>query len=216
MKKLLGLLVIGGSLTVGGVLYRLAAPDVGVTLAELRDAGIADYCDPVLAVCPFVLTDEGRGLALDAGLIDGGHFGRYLQTVTPVFSCVAQVALKGIEQARIVDGGFAFLVFPQLPKVATRKAFDFDASACTVVPCAQFPGICGKAAKATPFEVLPLPCKWKAYDAGACTFTDGGDPGVENTYPAAQLVGPGCVRKACLEIAGIPSDPLPLRKVQAR
>lgn len=199
-------------MTIGGIAYRLATPGDGVTLAELRDAGIADYCAPMVAVCPFVMTDDGLGFARDAGLIDGGHFGRYLQTVTPVFSCVAPVTPKSVEHARAVDGGIAFVVFPAMPKAAAKKAFEFDMSACRLVPCAQFAGVCGKAAKSIPFEVLPLPCKWKALDAGACTFTDGGDPGIENTYPAASLTGPGCVRKACVEIAGMSSDPMPPRR----
>lgn len=216
MKKLLGLLVVGGVVTIGGVAYRLVTPDVGVTLAMLRDAGIADLCNPALAVCSVVMSEDGLAFAKAQGIVDGGHASRYVQTVTPIFSCVTPdtVADRIADQvgAKPVDGGIAFLVFPGLPKVAQRKAFELNAEDCKVVPCSTYPNLCGKASKAVPFEVLPLPCAWRAFDAGVCLFVDGGDPGTENTYPASSLVGPGCVRKACTEIAGVSSDPSPLRR----
>lgn len=217
MKKLLGLLVVGGVVTIGGVAYRLVTPDDGVTLAMLRDAGIANLCDPALAVCSVVMTEEGLTFAKAQGIVDGGHASRYVQTVTPIFSCVTPTAaadrIADSVGAKPADGGVAFLVFPELPKVARRKAFALDVEACKVVPCATYPGLCGKGAKAVPFEVLPLPCAWRAFDAGVCLFVDGGDPGTENTYPAEKLTGPGCRRKACTEIAGVSSDPSPLRRL---
>lgn len=85
MKKLLGLLVVGGVVTISGVAYRLATPADGVTLAMLRDAGIAELCDPALAVCSVVMTDDGLTFAKAQGLVDGGHVSRYVQTVTPIF-----------------------------------------------------------------------------------------------------------------------------------
>ncbi len=38
--------------------------------------------------------------------------------------------------------------------------------------------------------------------ASTCTKLDGGDPGDSNTMQAGQWVGAGCVRKACVIMAG--------------
>lgn len=64
--------------------------------------------------------------------------------------------------------------------------------------------------KGWPIEAVAtgtFPCAWKPRDGGVCTTLDGGDPGVENTMQPGQWAGAGCVRKACVEIAGDSSAP---------
>lgn len=51
------------------------------------------------------------------------------------------------------------------------------------------------------------PCAWRPRDASDCTTADGGDPGDENTMQAGEWSGPGCVRKACVVVAGEDSRP---------
>ncbi len=56
-------------------------------------------------------------------------------------------------------------------------------------------------------SVGTFPCAWKPTAGAACTQSDGGNPGVQNTMQPNLWAGAGCVRKACTEIAGTPSDP---------
>ncbi len=52
-----------------------------------------------------------------------------------------------------------------------------------------------------------FPCAWKPVGGSNCTKLDGGNPGTENTMQSGDWVGAGCVRKACVEIAGTSSAP---------
>lgn len=62
----------------------------------------------------------------------------------------------------------------------------------------------------TPMDAVvskTFPCAWKPNAGATCTRLDGGNPGVQNTMQPGQWTGAGCVRKACVEIAGDSSAP---------
>lgn len=57
-------------------------------------------------------------------------------------------------------------------------------------------------------SVVALPCAWKSRDGGpACTKSDGGDPGFENTMQPGKFAGTDCQPKLCNEFAGDSSAP---------
>ena len=66
-SKLRALLVLVGTVTVGGVTALVAIPDAGVTRADIIDAGIAD-CPRRHLRCDVRVSDEGRNVLADAGV----------------------------------------------------------------------------------------------------------------------------------------------------
>ena len=195
-NRLRALIAISATVFIGGGVIMLGTPDKpGVTWAKLLDAGLADQCEVKQASCPALFTESGLGWAKDAGLLPSTHVGRYAQVRTLMAKC------------SVSDAGAGLVVIPDLPTddagVAVMRLF--APSFCAKSDC----GECSADPYPLGFVADEMPCAWRpvGVDAGSCVLLDGGNPGSENTKPATQLVGPGCVRKVCVELPGLSSDP---------
>lgn len=105
-------------------------------------------------------------------------------------------------RAEAADAGFVFSASPyqQIKLIAMRVAAQGGGFAF---------GIATKD-NGWPIEAVAtgvFPCAWKPNAGAACTLADGGNPGLQNTMQPGDWVGAGCVRKACVEVAGTPSAP---------
>jgi hypothetical protein len=184
------LLVAAGVLGVSTI-YVLApgADDNAVKTAALADGFVARAAE-----AEFSITPAGRAWLLDAGL-DAPPYARLQFPI-------------GLGVGKEPDGGNS-VILPDLPftKLRVVRLQDVD-----VATCASRPNICPLWGTDRPFRVVQHLCAWKPNAGAACgrINPDGGaalDPGVANTMQPASWVGAGCVRKACVEIAGESSAP---------
>lgn len=195
MKRLLVLLAFVGTATISGVSYLLLRLEGGVTLEELRDAGLDERCAPALLECDGRVAEECRDLP------DGGRRRKYASVRTQAYVCER-------------DAGRPALLF-RFPRCFRPLSEDFcrliDETACSDAQA------CGEDESGQP--------KWRAVQqACACraigqlcrtVLPDGGlvPMAFGTTYPPP-FVGAGCQPKACVELAGewgesMPSECLP-------
>lgn len=181
MKKSLLALLVATGVTIGGVSLYAVKP--GVTDRELQAATADAGCVSRAAEAEFLVSKEGQQWLDDAGL----KAPKYARMQFPVAVC-----------------GDAGIILPQLPK---RDLDLFQVKAISLTTCAARPGVCQKAGEDRPFVLVPNVCAWRPKGAKDCTKVDGGNPGDENTMQPGEFAGPGCVRKACVEVAGESSAP---------
>ena len=179
-KNLLALLVALG-VSVGGIALYGVKEDVPnwQLRAEALDAG----CVARAAEAEILLTPFGRAWLADAGL----NAQKYARLQFPVALC-----------------GDAGAILPDLPPRAMNL---FRPGSVSVTACAARPGVCPLFGEDRPFRLVPNVCAWRPRGAKDCTKVDGGNPGDENTMQPGEFAGPGCVRKACVEVAGESSAP---------
>ncbi len=191
-QRLAALLFATGTLVAGGVTYLVLSPRPGVTLEDLRDAGIDARCNPALVECDMRLREACRTKP------DGGRRPRYLTVRMGGYLCER-------------DAGYPILV-----KRLARCLEPIDDSFCRVVEadgCSDSEACGDDVADSNDEDSSPQP-RFRAWlQSCACRTPgtvcaranpDGGTAiniplGVTWPYPVG---GAGCVRKACVEVAG--------------
>lgn len=188
--KLRALLLLVGTLGVGGVTYFVAVPRVTTSRAELLDAGVNQFCDPAHLECQVRVHCRG--------LPDGGLRPRY-----------GTVEVKGYLCNR--DSGTDVLIL-RWPRDGGNDCYEPvgpSEDACTFVEppgtCADN-SVCDDSNGGTPIRAAQDRCACRQPDAGLCR-TPNPDGGVALQIPlgatvAAPFAGAGCVRKVCAEVNG--------------
>jgi len=191
-QKLVAIALFVGSLVAGTYFVNWETAELDTTLPDAfgafesydRSRCTSDPC--TTAPC----------LAARRHLDDAGFTNAVLREV----ECPFRIGQKVRNLA--ADAGFAFSASPyqQIRLVAMRR-----------------PGIDGgfSFAIATKENGWPMdaiatgvfPCAWRPSLAATCLQADGGAAPVRATMQPGQWSGAGCVRKACVELAGTPSDP---------
>lgn len=185
-KKLRSLLVLVGTVIVGGTSYELFKVDKPDTkVDDLLDGGIGRGCTLMALSCTSMLSDEAI-----ADLKSNKVSGKYGEIAFPVYRC---------------DGALVYP--PAFPMNKTLGKALFEDAKCELTPCPDPDGVCNQFDKAKPIVVKDHKCAWRPLGGTNCTRIDGGNPGDQNTMGPGQFTGTGCVRKACVEIAGETSTP---------
>lgn len=165
--------------TIAGIAYMIASPLPGVTRADLRAAGIDDFCDPVQVSCQ-------------------------VRQVTTPFCFPGQpkygtISIFAYECDR--DGGPPVLIirWPKRVGVDCFEPVGPSDTACVVTAASFDDG-------GDPTVVVATPSRCACRATGQnCRYQlpDGGTPLMDfgRTYPAP-FAGGGCVRKACQEVMG--------------
>lgn len=187
--KLIALLVAFGSAFIGGKPYRLAGPDDGVKLADLRDAGIGLVCSPALLECQVRIAAACRVKP------DGGLRLAYATVEDAVYVCPS-------------DAGDDFIVanWPTFTgpggheRLCFEPAGSFDSVCRFTDDCADGGTACAGAAHYNQDR-----CACRA-SAGVCR-TPNPDGGVGLAQPFGVTIQPpfsgaGCVAKSCEELNG--------------
>ncbi len=193
------LIVLGAAVTIGGSLFVLFRPRAGVTRDQLVSAGFTSQaCAPVVVECEGYLEDECRVRP------DGGMRPRYATAKLQAIRC------------DLDDAGTPLLWIrsPRLSQV--RDCFhpigDVSRSCAVVDPACADADLWGVDMDGEPAsKPAQERCACHQMDAGNCRANialDGGlavvPPGVTVSAP---FVGPGCVRKTCVELFGESSMP---------
>lgn len=178
-KKLIALLAVLGTATIGGVQYYLAGVKPGVTRAELLDAGIDDACDPVEISC------QGRDLCQNMRA-DGGLSPRYRTVKMLAWQCVR-------------PGNPTPVLVTRLPMQSGHDCFEpLGEDACQVVGASFDDG--GSPSVAVDVDRCACRergkiCRYQEADGGLTLMQ------FAQTYPSP-FTGAGCVRKSCVEAMG--------------
>lgn len=182
MSNALQKLLLATGLVVGGFSLYIIAPTS--TPTEVKNLALAEGCVARAAEAEFTVNAAGRLWLADAGIA----VPQYVRLQFPVGICA----------------GSNDAILPDLPfkKLSLLRLEDI-----TTTPCADRPGVCTLWGNDRPFKVAVHQCAWKPNAGAACTKTDGGNPGVENTMRPGTYVGAGCVKKSCVEMAGESSRP---------
>lgn len=178
---LLSLLVAVGVATIGGVTYSLFRPAPGVSLAELRDAGIDERCEQVLVEC------HGRVAPSCRDLPDGGRRPRYATIRTGAYVCER-------------DGGNPALIY-RFPRCFEPISEDY----CEVLSACDDAQACGEDEDGPKWRPAQAPCACRIPGQMCRSPNPDGGLGIPMqlgvTY-RPPWTGPGCQPKACVEVAG--------------
>ena len=170
MRRTLLSVVLVGALSFS--VYLVQGGNVAQQSAFLADAGRAATH---VATCPVRISPELKADALAAGVT--------VRTYERLSFPVSLLVLP--------DGG-RDVSLPPIRQDA-REGIQPDWENCTLVACASRPAVCAKWGNALPLvlEARISRCLRKNTDAGfgACTLTDGGNPGEMNVRPAAAFAG---------------------------
>lgn len=175
----------------GGAVYFLGWDSAEVTRLPESFGALEvvsrEHCST--SACGSAQCDAARAILADAG---SPCTLRYVE-------CPVRLGAKARAQA--ADAGVAFSAarYQQVRLIALRCPADGGFALGIPVNADGWPQFATVAA--------PHPCAWKPTAGAACARVDGGDPGERNTMQPGEWAGAGCVRKACVEIAGTTSDP---------
>lgn len=188
-NKLIAIALTLGALGAGS--YFVSWNDGTVDSALIDSFGALESYDKkacTVAPCTSNQCDAARRHLDDAG---------YADALLKEVACPFRIGQKARNLA--ADAGFALgpAKYQMLTMVAMRRPVDGGFAFGVAVDDNGWPIEAVASAM--------FPCAWKPNAGAACTKMDGGDPGVENTM--SEWVGAGCVRKACLEVAGDTSAP---------
>lgn len=184
MNPTLRNLLVFAGVTIGGFGVYIAKSNSdpqAVKTAALADGFVARAAEAEVRASP-----AGLAWLADAGIVAP----KYARLQFPV----------AVGVGKEWDGGDV-VILPDLP---FDKLLLVQDSAITTTTCAARPGVCPLYGDGRPFKVVGHACAWKPTAGAACTKSDGGDPGVQNTMQPGTFAGASCVARPCVMVQGDP------------